>query len=360
VNNRSRKAVKTQPVASRDRSTGTLEAIASGFSEVLAKPYLIIVPLVIDLMLWLGVQISIKPFTEPFARLMQDDGGANGPEAAKQVLALGNHVHLNELAALFVPSIFAGLSKENVLNWLVTFLAPPLAQGVDRDNIFSGYANGPFAIWSPPHWFAVITIGALLFILATFILVLFRVPVARAIASRQGSARDLLHEMAWAWLRLVGLLALTGVAIIGILVPALIVAAVLLFLGINIAIVIALALFTVGGMAAVYSFFVLDAMLLLQIGPIDAIRTSFSLVRGRFGECFRFAMICVLIQSGILHVWQVLIQNPPGFVIALLANAFIGTGIAAATMIFFTDRFRLMDHPKGLRPEKPIGFRGSR
>lgn len=345
---------------SRDGSTGILEAIASGFSEVLAKPYLIIVPLVLDLVLWLGLQISIKPFTEPFARLMQDDGGANGPEAAKEVLALGNHVHLNELAALFVPSIFAGLSKENILNWLVTFLAPPLAQGVDRNNIFSGFADGPFAIWSPPHWFAVVTIGALLFILATFVLVLFRVPVARAVASRKGSAKHLIREMAWAWIRLVGLLVLTGIAMIGILVPILIVAVILLVLGINIAIVIALALFTVGGMAAIYSFFVLDAMLLLQIGPIDAIRTSFSLVRGRFGECFRFAMICVLIQSGILHVWQVLIENPPGFVIALLANAFIGTGIAAATMIFFADRFRLIDHPAHPHPKRPGGASGLR
>jgi len=359
VNDRNRKATRSKSVTTQEPGVGTVASIASGLSEVLARPYLLIVPLILDLVMWLGVQISIKPFTEPFARLMQQDGGANGPDAATEILKLGEHVHLNETAALFVPSIFAGLSKENAINWLVSLLAPPLAKGVNRDAIFSGFGNGPLGVWTPPHWFAVLALGAALFVLATVILVVFRVPVARVIASRSGSPSELLREMGWAWIRLVGLLGLTGVAVMGVFLPILLVAAVLLLFGVNLAILVAFGLVVIGGMVAVYTLFVLDAMLLLRIGPISAIQASFSLVRGRFGECFRFALTCVLIQTGLLHVWQVLVQNPPGFFIALLANAFVGTGIAAATMIFFSDRLRLIGPAKGPHSHPPIGLPGS-
>ncbi len=349
MNDRNQKVIRSKSASSQEPGVGTVASIASGLSEVLARPYLLIVPLILDLILWLGVQISIKPFTEPFARLMQKDGGANGPDAAKEILKLGEHVHLNEAAALFVPSIFAGLSKENALNWLISLMAPPLAKGIDRNAVFSGFGNGPIGVWNPPHWFAVLSLGVGLLVIATLILVVFRVPVARVIASRSGSASGILREMGWAWIRLLGLLGLAGLAIMGIFLPILLVAAVLLLFGVNLAVLVAFGLVAIGGMVAVYTLFVLDAMLLLRIGPISAIQTSVSLVRGRFGECFRFALTCVLIQTGLLHVWQVLVQNPPGFFIALLANAFVGTGIAAATMIFFSDRLRLMEPGKSPR-----------
>ncbi len=358
MNNRKPDTFKSKSIDSQTVGVGIVESIASGLSEVLAKPYLLVLPLILDLFLWLGVQISIKPFTEPFARMMQQNGGANGPDAAKEILSLGQHVHLNETVALFVPSIFAGLSKESTLNWLVSALAPPLVSGVERDNVFAGVGNGPFAIWSPPQWFAVLTVGLVFIVIATLILVVYRVPVARTIAFRTGPVADVLKEMALAWVRLIGLLGLAGVAIVGVFVPIMVVVALPLIFGVNIAVLVAFGLFALGGMGAIYTFFVLDAMLLLKIGPISAIRTSVSLVRGRFGECFRFAMTCLLIQTGTLRVWQVLVENPPGFVIALLANAFIGTGIAAATMIFFSDRLHLMEQSNTSRTRRAPGLPG--
>ena len=360
MNDRNRKAIQSKTVPAHGARTGVIEAIAHGLSLVLARPYLLIVPLLADLILWLGVQISVKPLTEPLSRLMRDEGGANGPEAAKEILLFGERMHLNDVAAVFVPSIFAGLSKENALNWLVSFLAPPLVRGVDRDRIFANVGNGPFSIWSPPHWFAVLTLTGVLLLVASVILVLFQVPIARSVAGRSGSLREIALEIGWGWIRLIGLLALASVALIFVFLPILIVAALLLIFGVNIAVLVAFGLFALGGMAAIYTYFVFDAMLVLRIGPLTAIRASALIVRGRFGECFRFALTCLLIQTGLLHVWRVLIENPPGLVIALIGNAFIGAGIVAATMIFFTDRLRYREQSTGVQREQPTTFPGTR
>jgi hypothetical protein len=55
-------------------------------------------------------------------------------------------------------------------------------------------------------------------------------------------------------------------------------------------------------------------------------------------------------------VWDVLIENPPGIVIALVANAFLGTGLSIASMMFFQERFRQLD-PNAARKAQTPGRR---
>ncbi|MGB3330073.1 MAG: hypothetical protein WBA46_14025, partial [Thermomicrobiales bacterium] len=75
-----------------------------------------------------------------------------------------------------------------------------------------------------------------------------------------------------------------------------------------------------------------------RVGPLRAVRSSYWMVRGRFGECARFAIACAVIQTGLLRVWHVLVESPPGIAAAVLVNAYIGAGIVAATMIFIARR----------------------
>lgn len=330
---RTSRSIPTEP-------TGALATIADGFSFVLARPWLMVLPIVIDLLLWLGIQVSIQPFTTPFARLMREDGGANGDEAARQLIALGEKVRLNDLAALFVPSIFAGLPRDNAFNWLLTVLFPPITGGIDRDAMYRDWGGGLFALWFPPHWVSVLTLALGFFLLASVLVIAFRLPIARAVRSDHGeSARErAVQEAPRAWLRMIGLLGLGALVVGALIVPFVILAVLMLIFGAGLAFLIAFGMFGLGTMGAIYVYFALDIALLDRVGPLRAVRSSYWMVRGRFGECARFAIACAVIQTGLLRVWHVLVESPPGIAAAVLVNAYIGAGIVAATMIFIARR----------------------
>lgn len=327
---------------------GTLATIADGLSLVLARPWLIILPILLDLLLWLGVQISIAPFTTPFARLMREDGGTNGEEASRQLLSLGEKVHLNDALALFVPSIFSGLPRDNTLNWTLSTLFPPLTAGIDREQMYHTWGAGLFSTWIPPHWVAVLTIGLGFLLIASLLVIGFRLPIARSVrlASDIEERSSGLAEAPLAWVRLLGLLGLGLLVVLVILVPLVILALLTLLFGAAFILLVAFGLFGVGTMLAIYLYFALDIALLDRVGPIEAVKSSYRMVRGRFGECARFAIACALIQTGLLHVWRPLVESPPGIAIALIVNAFIGAGIVAATMLFVARRpYRIAPPP---------------
>lgn len=331
--------------------TGALATLAEGFSLVLARPWLMILPVLLDLVLWLGIQISIQPFTTPFARLLREEGGANGEEASRQMLALGESVRLNDLAGIFVPSVFSGLPRDNAFNWVLSALFPPLTAGIDREQMYRTWGSGLFAIWSPPHWVSVVTLAMGLLLLASLLVIAFRLPIARQVRFAFGEpARETgLHEAPMAWVRLIGLLGL-GVLVVGaLIVPLVVLAGLMLVFGAGLVFLIAFGLFGIGTMGAIYVYFALDIALLDRIGPIDAIRSSVQMVRGRFGECARFAIACAVIQTGLLRVWHPLVGSPPGIAVSLLVNAFIGAGIVAATMLFIARRPHRAIPPRRVR-----------
>lgn len=341
---RSSRSIPTEP-------NGALATIADGLSLVLVRPWLMVLPIVIDLVLWLGIQISIEPLTTPFARLMRESGGGNGDEASRQLLQIGEHVHLNDLTALFLPSIFAGLPRDNAFNWLVSALFPPVTSGIDRGAMYRNWGTGLLAAWSPPHWVSVLTLAVGLLVLASVLVIAFRLPIARAVRSGAGLANQGsgFGEAPAAWLRLVGLLALGMAVVCAVIVPFMLVALLMLIFGAGLAFLIAFGFFGLGTMGAIYVYFVLDIALLDRVGPFTAVRSSIAMVRGRFGECVRFALACAVIQTGVLRVWHVLVESPPGIAVALVINAYIGAGIVAATMLFIARR-----PYRAIPPQRPI------
>ncbi|MGN6032788.1 MAG: hypothetical protein ACTHQE_14135 [Thermomicrobiales bacterium] len=331
--------------------TGALATLADGFSLVLARPWLMVLPVLVDLILWLGIQISIQPFTTPFARLLREDGGSNGDEASRQMLAIGEHVRLNDLAGIFVPSVFSGLPRDNAFNWVLSALFPQLTAGIDRERMYRDWGSGLFDTWFPPHWVSVVTLAMVLLVLASLLVIAFRVPIARQVRFAFGEpARETgFHEAPMAWVRLVGLLGLGVLVVVALIVPLVVLAGLMLVFGAGLVFLIAFGLFGIGTMGAIYVYFALDIALLDRLGPIDAIRSSIRMVRGRFGECARFAIACAVIQTGLLRVWQPLTESAPGIAVSLLVNAFIGAGIVAATMLFIARRPHRAVPPRQVR-----------
>lgn len=318
--------------------SGVLETIAAGLSLVIARPYLLVFPLVIDLVLWLGVQVSARSLFDPLRRLMLEQGGENGPLAAEQLAIISERFRVNDMAAWFTPSIFGGLPRDSLLNGIVSILAPPVARGVERDNLYESWRPGLFSLWNPEQWWTVIGAMVVVFAIATVLVVIYRVPIARSVRQSDGARQHVLLECLLAWTRLIAILLLTAGALAVLIAPALLGTAILLLMGLNIAGVVSVGLFVFGGLASMYTLFTLDAMFLERTGPLKSIARSFDVVRANFGSTTRFALASLVLATGSLQVWSVITQNAPGIIIALIGNAVLGTGLTTASMMFFQDR----------------------
>lgn len=345
MNNRIPDAMNRTPRKGAEKQTlyGVNQTIANALSLVLARPLLMVVPLVLDLLLWLAWQVSPKPLTNWLSQIMIDNGGEDGPAAAREILSLGERARVNDLLAAMTPSLFGGIPKDSILTIILALLAPGLTRGIDRSHMYRDWDSGLLSLLTPPNGFGVFTLAIMLLGMSTIIAVAFRVPQARAIREEAMSIRAVLKDMVECWWKLAVLIAIVIVVGTIVFLPIFLMIGILYLLGINLVALLVLGLFVFGGMVAVYTFFAIDAIVLNRSGPVQGLSLSFAVVRENFGPTCRFVVVSLLIATGVLRVWDVLIENPPGLVIALLANAFLGTGLSIASMMFFRDRLLLLD-----------------
>jgi hypothetical protein len=334
--NQSSRSAQAAPVA------GVVQTIADGLSMVIQRPQLMLLPLIVDLLLWLFVQTSIEPLVDGVARFLTTSGAADGAEAARTVRSLGDHVRTSDALGMFIPSIFSGLPLDSLMHAFVFLLVPDVAFGIDREAMYGAWEDGLFGVWRPDSAAVVAGAGLLFLLVGSLMLVTFRVPLARTVRGDTSPMRNAACEIAMAWVRFLGYLLLLAAAGGAVLIPILVASLVFIVLGFNLVFVLTMAIFIFGGMASVYTLFVLDAILLHRIGPVQAISMSMTVARNYFGQTARFAATSLLLATGALQVWSVIVENIPGIAIALVANAFLGTGLSLASMLFYSDRFLLM------------------
>lgn len=318
-------------------TAGVFDTVADAFSFILARPWLIIVPLLTDLFVWLVLNVSLQPLTNNLARFIETSGAADSDLAADSLRKLGESGRVSDGLGVFLPSVFSGLSLDSVLNLLVTGLSPSMGFGIDR-SAPDIWAHGIFGNWAPVSAGTVALVGLACVLVSTLLLATYRVPLARAV--RGEALAGMLPEIGRAWLHFIGYLALLVAVAIVALIPLFAASMVFLILGFNLVFVVTMALFIFGGMASVYTLFMVDAMLLHRTGPIRAFRASAHIGRNYFGQVARFALTSIFVLLGALQLWTRMADSIPGMAIALIANAFLGTAFSFAGMLFYSDRFR--------------------
>ena len=327
--------------ASREIS-GVNETVASGLSLPLARPWLLIVPILLDLMLWMGMQIPITRITAPLADEMIDRGGENGELAADQITLIGETFRLNDVIGSLLPSVFAGLSRDNVFNLMMVTFAPGLSSGIDRRDLPDVWSSALGSISDPGSIGSILGLGLLFFLVSTFLTVSWRVPLALSVIRKSMSPGEVTRFVLRSWIRFIALIALLAIAALVVIVPVIIVAGILLVMQINLAALVSIFLVMLGTLVAIYARFVLESIIVNDIGPLGALKRSALISQTFFGATVRFSIVAMLIATGALRLWDVMISSPPGLPVAIVVNSFLGTGIAIATMMFFHDRDRLI------------------
>ncbi len=307
---------------------GIIDTLSAGFATVARRPWLILFSLLLDGYLWFGVRLSALPFIESAVRsfvLPQTEMDVAAIEqqwavVREGLLAIGQQANFFSLLAsgpISVPSLFSRLPAQQTT----------MRQIVVRDG--------------STFW----TLVALLSVAGLLLACLYLGLLAQAVRDDEISIGRWLHRVWVHWIRLliVGL-ALLAVSL-GLLVPVLLLvgltSAVSPAFGMFMSTTVGLGILWVGVWIAIHLFFVADAVILGESGPMQAVWNSFQVVGRNFWPALGLIVLINVIGEGLFLIWSRLTINGWGAAVAVAGNAYVGASLAAASLIFYQEHYKM-------------------
>ncbi len=305
---------------------GVIESLSQGFETVAGHLVLLLLPVLLDLFLWVGPRVSFRPvinmyYNEIWLPVMQEMGqtGDDSREAAfSEMLAdAAENTPPQFLPIIGMPSLMAGRETTT----LPFDLDPPV-----------------WMVRTPLEWGG----GTLLFLIIGLIIGSFYITL---IAYQVQEDRPLLWQVLKRQPAL--LLQLTAFALLASLVfLALYAPFILLSLG------LALLNDTLAGLAAmagvlfliwvgVFGIFTVHGMLLNRRGVLAALWDSVRIVQWNTSPTVILILIVVVVSAALRqYVWT--LPKPDSWLVLLGigGHSFISTGLLASTFVFFKDRYR--------------------
>ncbi len=296
-----------------------IDALSAGFGALGRSPGWALIPVAVDILLWLGPRLSPRPLA---VRVFEEASRLSARLAAEGAAdAVGTWREVADQ-----------LGSVNLLGLLTWWQVPTVI--------------GPRPVpapWPAPtvvieNWpsFLGLTLG-----LALAGLLLAAVYLGGLASALRGEAVKPGSFAAYAlrgWGRLIVLVLLGLAALTVTAVPVLILVAVLNLVSPALAELV-IWVWAIGLVwANIYLFFVHPAMFVSDVGPVEAIKASVGVVRRHFWSAMGLILLFYLISFGMSIIWNVLMAGWAGVVLAAAGNALVVSGLILGAMVFYKDR----------------------
>ena len=302
------------------RATGIVETLSAGFGVVNQQPWIVVIPVLLDLFLLFGPRLSASPLVSWFVSqpaFERSLGAGAAPEAAQaELIALADD--LNVLALLSA----GGISLPSVVPLL-------------------GVARGPLIMVGTVGRVVLCGLGALA--LGALLGCVYRALLAQGARDGEIAPLHVPAEAGRGWMRIIVLALLLIGAMLVLLVPLAFVAALASLVAAGAAALVTGVVVTVALAAQLYLFFAPDAIFISRVGPIEAIRRSIAVVHTGIWSALTFVMLVTVTLIGMAQVWALLASQAGwGLSLAIVGNAYIASGLIAASMVFYQERMDVL------------------
>jgi len=301
---------------------GVIDSLSAGLNFVVGRLWIVLIPVLLDFWYWLGPRLSVAPLVrqvEAFVATAAQQSNVVTPlsiEEMQQVLeGLSQHFNLFSLLSaglLGMPSLMGSASAGiggviEVHSWLVLLGLVPLLTLV-------GFAIG----------------------------CLYLTLIANGLRAESPPPMAILRQTGLTWLRVLGLALILLFIAIAIGVPFAFLVSLVALLSPGVAMFLFALFYMSTVWIALYLYFVVDAIVINEVGPLRAIWYSANVVARNFWSALGLILLIMLLSAGLSFVWAGLGRiHPLGTVIGIAGHAFIGTGLVAASLIFYRDRYTL-------------------
>lgn len=301
---------------------GVIDSLSAGFGVVNQRPWLILLPVLLDLFFLFGPRVSVAPIVghllaQPgIERAFAARSDQSIEATRRQVLSAADDFNLLSLLSPGVGN--------------VPSIVPLLGLGTGRSTLIESAGTAVVMV------LAALVLGALLGSV-------FRALIAQQVSDGELHVRRVPGEAVAAWLRLLGfallVLAVGTVVVLGL---AFVTALLTIFAGplgtFATALVVTLLLW-----AQLYLFFAQDAIFISRVGPLAAIRRSAAVFRANTWATIGIAVLITIILLGMAQVWVMLAERASwGLALGIVGNAYIASGLVAASMLFYRERVAML------------------
>lgn len=303
-------------------SMGVIDTLSAGYNTVNRHPWIVAVPVLVDLFFWLGPHLTLAPLVQRTVGRIAAPVGLSADmlqtyqDYREALLRAGESFNLFSLLTTHIPGI------------------PSLMAG--RDGL-----GATLTLDSP--WMALL-LFLLLPIAGLWLASIYYIAVGRPVRGIDESAGTQWGRTWRTWGRMVALLLVViGVALL-VGIPSMVLAAVVSAVSSSLVGFVVAFLWVTLLWVQFYLFFVVDAIVISDVGPLQAIRNSVTVVRFNLGSTMGLVVLIWLITLGMPIVWDAMAQNLVGTAVAILGNAYISAGLAVASMMFYRDRFLALNN----------------
>jgi hypothetical protein len=302
---------------------GVIDTLGLGFAAIVSRPLSILPLVVLELALLLSPQITVGALAKDLGTWLDNRGNRWDVVASD----------FEHLEGYTVTDLFATSMPLTQL--------PALAPVVDREARLPGWhdrrvALGPVAGFLTLVFAAVASVG----VAAAVRLVAASESGLFTMRRRIGAGRIALTS---ARLTGVGLTALALMTLVAL--PVMVATFVGAVLGAGGLESIWLILLLPLAWGLVHFYFSVHAVVVDEVGALEAFRDSYVVVRHYFRQSVGFILLTLLMSTGLTFALARLANHAEWALLAVILNAFITTGMIVAAMLFYRDRARLLGLP---------------
>lgn len=297
-----------------------IQALLSGFNIIANKPYLILLPVLLDLFLWFGPGWRIDEYFKPLIQGFSNLPGLNSPDYSEVILAF--QVFWQDVLSQFNLAITLStlpIGVPSLMSGAVAFVNP-----LGQSTVFELTSNLQIlAIW--------LTFVAIGYSLGNLYFQNISTEVLPA------PKKPTVKSFLWSFLQIV-------------MMPILLI--IVLFI-LSIPILLIISLVTVLSPAiSDFVIFIIAILLLWVIMPlvftphsiylykqnlISAMMTSISVVKVSMGQTSWFLLACYILIRGFNILWKAPASDSWFLLVGILGHAFIVSAVIAASFYYFVD-----------------------
>ncbi len=305
-----------------------MASLTAGFETVNAQLGLILLPLALDLLLWLGPHVSAQP-----RQLLEDTlrwlGGSLSPADAEIFQALVDSLQ-QSLASQTEPiNLLAALST--------TPLGVPALLAAQRPNVTPW---GAAPTWLVESYLAYLVLFGALTLIGLLLGALYFGGVAQQVRDARIDLGLLLRQVWGDWARITALALLAVLATFLVGAPTTVMALTLGAFSPLLRDLVGLLGATLVLWVMLFGAFALPGIVLQRRGLLGAVWDSVRLAQASLPQTTGLFVAVTLVNLGLGFVWSLPRADSWWLLIGLAGHALVSTALIAATFVFYKDRYR--------------------
>ena len=311
---------------------GVIESLSAGYRFLGRRLELLLVPILLDLLLWLGPRLSVAPLFKQLSAFYLQAADVEGMPAEMADMSQQMATLLQQTGES--SNLLSALANSSLLH-VPSLLATGISVGT----------NTAIEVQSP------LTAGLLLLgfsLIGVLLGVIYMDMLARILPLGDGPKPLRFEEFVAAVLRhWVMVLLYALLLVVALVIGSIPIALLVTLLSLISPVISSLLVMLLSGMMLVlffYLYFVSAALIMDNLPVHRAIMQSFVMVRSNFWATFGFVLLYNVIMLGFAYLMaSVATVTPIGTIAAILIYAYIGSGLAMALLVFYRTRILKKD-----------------